>query len=82
MTIDTLQGEVNVGAKESNFEFCICYQADNGIEYWDSNEGLNYKLAGEECPNTAPLSPPSVGNFLFGDLYVNSTLSASEQSAD
>jgi protein phosphatase 1 regulatory subunit 3A/B/C/D/E len=48
----------NVGQHESSFEFCICYKTGTGEEHWDSNEGENYKLGGDEPVVQAPASPP------------------------
>jgi len=48
----------NVDLKDSTFEFCICYKTGTGEEHWDSNEGRNYKLGGDEPVNEPPASPP------------------------
>ncbi|KAI6217797.1 CBM21 domain-containing protein [Aphelenchoides besseyi] len=59
-TYDTFTFEVpippNMGWKNSNFEFCICYRTGTGEEFWDSNDCKNYKLAGETQTqeNTGP----------------------------
>ncbi|KAI6239152.1 CBM21 domain-containing protein [Aphelenchoides fujianensis] len=65
-TYDTFTFEVplpaNIGWKDSNFEFCICYHTGSGEEFWDSNDSRNYKLAGEntQVQHTGPVfkEPP------------------------
>jgi hypothetical protein len=42
-------------------EFCICFEAGNGAEFWDNNDGENYRLI---CVNPELISPTGEGSPL------------------
>lgn len=42
-------------------EFCICFETGNGTEFWDNNDGENYRLL---CVNPELISPTGEGSPL------------------
>ncbi|XP_071948227.1 protein phosphatase 1 regulatory subunit 3B-like [Antedon mediterranea] len=53
---DTFSFQFNVPTNQriERFEFCVCYKCESG-EFWDNNDGLNYRVKAEElgdCANT------------------------------
>ncbi|KAI6234188.1 Protein phosphatase 1 regulatory subunit [Aphelenchoides fujianensis] len=41
---DSFTFAVMLPLNTKTFEFCICYRVGDGEEFWDSNDGQNYKL--------------------------------------
>lgn len=42
-------------AKYGTIEFCVCYKC-SGVEYWDNNDGENYKLSAMSPKSQTPIS--------------------------
>lgn len=39
-------------AKSTKIEFCVCFRAQNGQEFWDNNYGRNYEIVTSDWQQT------------------------------
>ena len=48
---DTFSFKLSLNDSNDNVQFCVCFQSPQG-EYWDNNDGKNYKLVRRDEQNT------------------------------
>ena len=68
--VDSLMDEfvfsVNFGPLYSGLEveFCLCYRLDS-CEFWDNNQGVNYRLVAERRAEMVDVGPPNDQLVMF-----------------